>query len=77
MRLQSFPGERAQIAGQFVDLCSRRRDCPAEAGGRQRPRASGPVVAASDVVIEQNEITNGHTADCLVIGSPTRKVTGS
>ena len=24
-------------------------------------------------MIEDNEITNGHTADCLVIGSPTRK----
>ncbi len=76
VRLQSFPGERAEIAGRLVVSAPSVEIAHLKLTGGNAVGASGPVIAASDVLIEDNEITNGHTADCLMIGSPGRKVTG-
>ena len=76
VRLQSFPGERAEIAGRLTVSVPAVEIARLNLTGGSTPGPSGPVIAASEVLIENNEITNGHTADCLLIGSPGRKVTG-
>ena len=68
---------RARRARRAADgLRAERRDRGAEAGRRQRRPRPSPLVTASDVLIEDNEITNGHTADCLTIGTSARRVSG-
>ena len=68
LRLQSYPGERAVLAGRLTVSAPRVEIVGLKLDGANAARAPSPLVTASDVVIEGNEITNRHTADCLMLG---------
>jgi nitrous oxidase accessory protein NosD len=74
VRLQSFPGERAEIVGRLTVSAPRVEVVGLKLDGANLAGTPSPLVTAGDVVIEDNEITNGHTADCLTLGTNTRKV---
>ncbi len=75
VRLQSFPGERAELVGRLVVSAPYVEIAGLRLVGLNPAAAPSPLVAASNVLIEGNEITNDHTADCLMIGSASREVT--
>ena len=72
--LQSFPGERAELVGRLTISAPNVEIVGLKLVGTSATPGPSPVVTASDVVIEGNEITNAHTADCVTIGTSTRRV---
>jgi nitrous oxidase accessory protein NosD len=74
VRLQSFPGERAEVAGQLVIFVHSVEISGLNLVGTNATGKPSPVVLASDVLIEDNEITNGNTGDCLTIGDGSHRV---
>ena len=76
VRLQSYPGERAEIVGRLTVSAPRVEIEGLRLVGTNAARAASPLVTAGNVVIRNNEITNSHTADCLTIGTSTRRVSG-
>lgn len=76
VRLQSHPGEQATLAGRLVISAPHVEIADMRLVGPATPAAASPVVAADDVLIEGNDITNNHAADCVTVGAPTRAVTG-
>jgi len=76
VRLQSYPGERAELVGRLAVSAPHVQITGLSLVGLNPTRSPSPLVAAADVLIEGNDITNNHTADCLTVGSATRAVTG-
>jgi len=74
VRLQSFPGERAEVTGQVVVTVPSVEIAGLDLVGTSATGKPSPVVLASDVLIEDNEITNGNTGDCLTIGDGAHRV---
>jgi nitrous oxidase accessory protein NosD len=72
--LRSFPGERATLVGRVSLSAPHVEIAGLRLIGKNATGAASPRVTASDVVIRSNEITNGHTADCVTIGTPDRRV---
>ncbi len=75
VRLQGYPGERAQIVGRLVVSAPHVEIAGLDLVGVNPTASPSPLVAAADVLIEGNDITNNHTADCLTVGSTARAVT--
>jgi hypothetical protein len=69
--LRSAPGEGARVVGRL--WISRHARYAAVRGlwldGRNRTNLPSPTVNADDVVLAGNDITNGRTAICIVLGS--------
>jgi nitrous oxidase accessory protein NosD len=73
IRMQSFPGERAEIVGRVTISAPHVEIAGLRLVGTNPARVPSPLVTASDVVLEGNEITNAHTADCVTIGTSSRR----
>ena len=69
--LTSYPGERAQITGRI--WVSKQGDgvlvSDLDLDGRNPTELPSPTINADDVVLRGNDITNGHTAICVSLGS--------
>ena len=76
LRLQSFPGERAEIVGRVVVSAPYVEIAALRLVGINPTGTPSPVIAARGVLVEGNDITNRHTGDCLTIGSADREVSG-
>jgi len=74
IRLQSYPGEQAAILGRLTISAPSVEIVGLKLDGRNAARAPSPLVTASDVTLRGNEITNGHTADCVTLGTVARRV---
>lgn len=69
--LASYPGERATLVGRlWIDQPG---DGAIVTGlnldGRSAADLPSPTINADDVVVRDNDITNGHTEICLLLGS--------
>ena len=72
--LRSFPGERAELVGRLTIAAPYVEVTGLRLVGVNAARDASPLVTASDVVIRDNEITNFHTADCVMVGTSARRV---
>ena len=80
LRLQSYPGERATILGQvrvlenarFVEVRTLDLDgsaAPRCGSGESCTIRPSPVVYGDDARFADNDVTNGNTAICFIVGS--------
>src|SRR5262245_8018575 len=73
--IQSYAGERASIIGRVTIAAPHVEIRDLRLVGVGLPAGPSPLVRASHVLLKDNEITNGHTADCLIAGTKARRVT--
>ena len=71
--ITSFPGERATVRGtpprrRHGQL---RRRPALDLDGRNPANLPSPTINGDDVVFRDNDVTNGHTTICFVLGSTT------
>ena len=78
--VRSYPGERAELYGRLTvnesanfvtveDLKLNGAAAPACAGGSSCAILPSPTVNGDDVIFQDNEVTNDHTAICFTLGS--------
>ena len=75
IRLTSYPGEKVEIAGRMVIAANHVEVRHLRLVGTGAAAGASPLVAGDHVVLEDNEITNFSSGDCVVVGTPTRRVT--
>ncbi len=77
--LRAFPRERARLFGRVyvTRTASRTTIAYLALNGANPARLPSPTIEADDVLLEGNNMTNGHTEICLVVNSPDGRVRGT
>jgi parallel beta-helix repeat protein len=68
--ITSYPGERATVQGRIFILTNRVTLANLNLDGRNSKGLPSPTINGDDVVIRDNDITNGHTAGSCVHPTP-------
>jgi parallel beta-helix repeat protein len=68
--LTSYPGERARVVGRLYIPTDRVKVANLNLDGRNSRGLPSPTIDGDDVVIQDNDITNGHTKGSCVTPSP-------